>query len=98
MKAGDEQTYSIDENNATGGIDATTQDIFTEDALDPVYQLKARVLNNAIQEVGMGRYQVSCSRIESSQRLKVPCSGLYLWSQDSDGWCKSLILLPTCFS
>ncbi|RDL40148.1 MFS general substrate transporter [Venustampulla echinocandica] len=25
--------------------------------VDPVYELKARVLNNAIQEIGMGRYQ-----------------------------------------
>ncbi|KAI5114920.1 hypothetical protein M0805_005513, partial [Coniferiporia weirii] len=25
--------------------------------IDPVYQAKARVLNNAIQEVGMGKYQ-----------------------------------------
>ena len=29
-----------------------------EDAVDPVYQAKARVLNDAFQEIGMGRYQV----------------------------------------
>lgn len=37
------------------------QDIFDgEDAnvVDPVYQAKARVLNAAFQEMGMGRYQV----------------------------------------
>ncbi len=35
-------------------------DIFDgEDAaIDPVYQAKARVLNDAFQEIGMGKYQV----------------------------------------
>ncbi|KAF2032310.1 MFS general substrate transporter [Setomelanomma holmii] len=28
-----------------------------EDSLDPVYEAKARVLNKAIQDIGMGRYQ-----------------------------------------
>ena len=34
-------------------------DIFDgeEDAVDPVYQAKARLLNAAFQEIGMGRYQ-----------------------------------------
>ncbi|KAI0715627.1 MFS general substrate transporter [Cerioporus squamosus] len=36
-----------------------THDIFEgeEDAVDPVYQAKARILNAAFQEIGMGRYQ-----------------------------------------
>ena len=29
-----------------------------DDAIDPVYQAKANVLNEAIQEIGMGKYQV----------------------------------------
>ena len=35
-------------------------DIFDgeENAVDPVYQAKARILNAAFQEIGMGRYQV----------------------------------------
>jgi hypothetical protein len=37
--------------------DAT--DIFSGSAsLDPVYEAKARILNSAIQEIGMGKYQV----------------------------------------
>lgn len=38
-----------------------TQDVFGEDesGVDPVYQAKARVLNDAFQEIGMGKYQVS---------------------------------------
>jgi hypothetical protein len=27
-------------------------------SVDPVYQAKARVLNQALQEIGMGKYQV----------------------------------------
>ncbi|RPD62612.1 MFS general substrate transporter [Lentinus tigrinus ALCF2SS1-7] len=36
-----------------------THDIFDgeEDAVDPVYQAKARILNAAFQEIGMGKYQ-----------------------------------------
>ncbi|PCH42927.1 MFS general substrate transporter [Wolfiporia cocos MD-104 SS10] len=32
-------------------------DLFEEGAVDPVYEAKARVLNSAIGEIGMGRYQ-----------------------------------------
>ncbi|KAH9924317.1 MFS general substrate transporter [Epithele typhae] len=39
--------------------DVTTHDVFDEEdsGLDPVYQAKARILNDAFQEIGMGRYQ-----------------------------------------
>ncbi|KAG6873000.1 hypothetical protein C0995_004132 [Termitomyces sp. Mi166 len=33
------------------------QNILADDAVDPVYRAKARILNNAIQNIGMGRYQ-----------------------------------------
>ena len=35
-----------------------TQDLYDEGSVDPVYQAKARVLNRALQEIGMGKYQV----------------------------------------
>ncbi|KAG6849835.1 hypothetical protein H0H93_004519 [Arthromyces matolae] len=41
----------------TAPAPAPTQTIFTDDALDPVYQAKAQILNEAIQDIGMGRYQ-----------------------------------------
>lgn len=34
-----------------------TLDLF-EGTIDPVYEAKARILNDAIQEIGMGKYQV----------------------------------------
>ena len=34
------------------------EDLHDEGSVDPVYQAKARILNNALQEIGMGRYQV----------------------------------------
>ena len=33
-------------------------DILPEGSVDPVYQAKAHVLNQAIQDIGMGKYQV----------------------------------------
>ncbi|KAF5377853.1 hypothetical protein D9615_006829 [Tricholomella constricta] len=38
-------------------VQALTENTFMDDAVDPIYQAKARILNNAIQEIGMGRYQ-----------------------------------------
>ena len=40
-------------------------DIFDgeENAVDPVYQAKARILNAAFQEIGMGRYQVRLQQL-----------------------------------
>ena len=37
--------------------DHKTLELF--DTVDPVYQAKARILNHAIQEIGMGKYQVN---------------------------------------
>ncbi|KAI6117305.1 major facilitator superfamily domain-containing protein [Pisolithus croceorrhizus] len=38
-------------------LQAETQDIYSGESLDPVYHAKAKILNNAIQEIGMGKYQ-----------------------------------------
>ncbi|KAG6835635.1 hypothetical protein H0H93_016327 [Arthromyces matolae] len=45
------------EKSSSWTAPAPTQTIFTNDALDPVYQAKAQILNEAIQDIGMGRYQ-----------------------------------------
>jgi len=34
------------------------RDLHDEGSADPVYQAKARVLNQTLQEIGMGKYQV----------------------------------------
>ena len=34
-------------------------DLYEEGFNDPIYQAKAHILNRAIQDIGMGRYQVS---------------------------------------
>ena len=41
----------------TGSLDDTTTPVLDHNAVDPVYQAKAHVLNNAIQQIGMGKYQ-----------------------------------------
>ena len=47
--------------NAQVVLQAHTRDIYPDDTLDPVYHAKARILNDAIQEIGMGKYQVRLS-------------------------------------
>ena len=37
----------------------THVDLFSNETIDLVYQAKAHALNQAIQEIGMGKYQVS---------------------------------------
>ena len=39
--------------------DPTLVDLFSNETADPVYQAKAHILNQAIHEIGMGRYQVN---------------------------------------
>ncbi|KAL4248788.1 MFS transporter superfamily protein [Abortiporus biennis] len=50
-----EKKRSIDEQNVY--ITKVNDDLFEEGSVDPVYQAKARLLNAAIQEIGMGKYQ-----------------------------------------
>lgn len=55
-----EKHDSVDEKHQQVGVDeihAHTDGVFSDSALDPVYQAKARILNDAIQEIGMGKYQ-----------------------------------------
>jgi hypothetical protein len=33
-------------------------DLYEDASIDPAYQAKARILNRAIEEIGMGKYQV----------------------------------------
>lgn len=40
-------------------ITSLKEDLYDEGSVDPVYQAKTRVLNQALQEIGMGKYQVS---------------------------------------
>lgn len=52
------------ENDALGQDMFRTEileDIYESDepALDPIYRAKARILNDALQDIGMGKYQAS---------------------------------------
>ena len=45
---------------SSSSSDPALADLFSDEIVDPVYQAKAHVLNQAIQKIGMGKYQVSC--------------------------------------
>lgn len=53
-------------------IQNANNDIYEDGTIDPVYQAKARLLNSAIQEIGMGRYQVRRPTVERESYLNVP--------------------------
>lgn len=48
--------------------------VIEEGTLDPVYEAKAKVLNKAIQNIGMGRYQWQVSRDRFPQVILLRCS------------------------
>lgn len=52
------------------------EDLHEEGSVDPVYQAKARILNHALQEIGMGRYQV---RISTDCLWKLSYIGSIKW-------------------
>ena len=47
-------------STGSSSSDSTRVDLFSDETVDPIYQAKAHVLNQAIQKIGMGKYQVSC--------------------------------------
>ncbi|KAI0053514.1 MFS general substrate transporter [Auriscalpium vulgare] len=51
-KSSKETVYSLSPDNVP-----TKEDLYDAGSVDPVYQAKARVMNRAIQEIGMGKYQ-----------------------------------------
>ena len=67
---------------------SSTIDLFEDGSVDPVYQAKAHVLNAAIQEIGMGKYQVrvpsnECRRSKFQQSLG---SQWWLFAIAGFGW------------
>jgi hypothetical protein len=38
-------------------LDEAPAAVLEEGSLDPVYEAKARILNKAVQDIGMGKYQ-----------------------------------------
>nr|AGL07731.1 hypothetical protein [Lentinula edodes]AGL08113.1 hypothetical protein [Lentinula edodes] len=57
-------------------VDITSKDSspsrdLSDGTVDQVYQAKARILNNSIQEIGMGKYQIYLFLLRSSQRFQV---------------------------
>ena len=61
------------------------EDMFEDGTVDPVYQAKARLLNSAIQEIGMGRYQVRRVTVLCELRLTL-FSQWYLFIVAGFGW------------
>jgi hypothetical protein len=65
--ADDYEANKVDQGQSKHGTHDVAQvqeapvGVLDEGSLDPVYEAKARVLNKAIQDIGMGRYQWQAS-------------------------------------
>jgi hypothetical protein len=49
--------FADDASAAETAVNGKTIPIVDEGQIDPLYQAKAQILNDAIQEIGMGKYQ-----------------------------------------
>jgi len=56
--APEKQFTSEYERETSGDPRVFAIDLYEDGHNDPVYQAKARILNRAMQEIGMGKYQV----------------------------------------
>ncbi|KAI0667723.1 MFS general substrate transporter [Trametes maxima] len=64
-------------------VDGGTRDVYGNDpSVDPVYQAKSQILNNAFQEIGMGKYQANITHHDDWYLFCVTGFGWYsdnLW-------------------
>jgi hypothetical protein len=51
---------SADESTVFGDT-VLKEDLYDDDTVDPVYRAKAHVVNKAMAQIGMGKYQVNRS-------------------------------------
>lgn len=49
---------NLEKNDLEILVHGDTKNIYTDDSVDPTYLAKANVLNEALSEIGMGKYQV----------------------------------------
>ena len=70
------------------------EDLHDEGSVDPVYQAKARILNHALQEIGMGRYQVRIPTDFPWRLHQYQSSGVYSLLRVLDGSRECLMVHP----
>ena len=72
----------------------TRVDLFSDETVDCIYQAKAHVLNQAIQKIGMGKYQVSC-RINYAFLTGLEfVHQWYLFAVAGFGWVAYVFIVP----
>jgi hypothetical protein len=79
-------------------------DMYGDGSVDPVYQAKSRVLNQAMQEIGMGRYQVRTVPLqvfpgsELKPRLSGRSSSWLVLAGFRTACGRCVLLIPACAS
>lgn len=58
-KTGEKDLMETDGNISDASVQSSPINLYEDGVLDPVYHAKTLVLNHAIEELGMGKYQVS---------------------------------------
>ena len=58
VKQSGEKIPITDQFQAVESATSSVENLYKEGTLDPVYHAKTVVLNRALQEIGMGKYQV----------------------------------------
>lgn len=81
---------SQDTLRGASASDIAKADIYEEGVIDPVYAAKSHVLNRALQEIGMGKYQVGSSHHEPEPffqfLMSITCVQWGLFAVAGFGW------------
>lgn len=75
-------------------VQKSNDDIFEDGTVNPVYQAKARLLNAAIQEIGMGRYQ-ACGYLLETKPILIFLLQWYLFIVAGFGWFAYVVSYPS---
>lgn len=90
MSSSLKKSYSQDTLRGASTPDIAKTDIYDEGVVDPVYAAKSHVLNRALQEIGMGKYQVSASyhepRCFAHFLIPMDCAQWGLFAVAGFGW------------
>lgn len=84
-KESEKKDMNLAETSMNGEDSESLKNLYEDGVLDPIYHAKTLVLNRALQEQGMGRYQVTRHFTLPVSKVTMISSTCYSWSQALGG-------------
>jgi hypothetical protein len=84
-KKSEKKDVILAETSMAGEDSENFESLYEDGVVDPIYHAKTLVLNRALQEQGMGRYQVNTIALYRLPQVTMTSSTCYSSSQGLDG-------------